>query len=42
MEDKSDRILKRYYRKHNIALSKLLHKLNMVVPDWLEEDLRYP
>ena len=29
-----------YYRKPNLALSKLLTKLGQTIPSWLEEDLR--
>ena len=40
MDDKSAAFLHSYYRKPNLALSKLLSKLGQAIPSWLEEDLR--
>ena len=31
--------LRKFYRKHNIALSKFLHKHQYRIPDWLEKEL---
>lgn len=39
MEADAEQTLHNFYRKHNIALSKLLGKMGQPVPDWLEEEL---
>ena len=39
MDSQSDNFLRNYYRKPNIALSKLLGKLAQPIPEWLEEEL---
>ena len=39
MDGQSAEYLNIIYRKHNIALSKLLTRLNVHVPEWLEEKL---
>jgi len=39
MDAKSQALLKSFYRKPNIALSKLLLKLGKDVPNWLQEQL---
>ena len=39
MELSAETLLHNFYRKHNIALSKLLGKMSQAVPDWLEEEL---
>ncbi|XP_049794710.1 bifunctional heparan sulfate N-deacetylase/N-sulfotransferase [Schistocerca nitens] len=40
MEEKSYKLLQRYYLSHNTALVKLLKKLGMrTIPQWLKEDL---
>lgn len=39
MDAKSEALLKSFYHKPNIALSKLLLKLGQDVPDWLQEQL---
>jgi hypothetical protein len=39
MDSKSESVLRTYYRKPNIALSKLLIRLGLQVPGWLEEEL---
>lgn len=40
MDEKSEDYLHQFYRKHNIALSHLLDKLNVPRPSWLEEELK--
>ncbi|CAI9723640.1 heparan sulfate N-deacetylase N-sulfotransferase [Octopus vulgaris] len=42
MEESAYRFLKMFFRRHNVALSKLLMKLNQAtpVPAWLKEDLQ--
>ncbi|KAL5018439.1 hypothetical protein ScPMuIL_004161 [Solemya velum] len=40
MEPASDEYLRQYYKQDNIALSKLLLRLNHRVPQWLQEELR--
>ncbi|KAK6170363.1 hypothetical protein SNE40_018773 [Patella caerulea] len=40
MSKEEQLFLKQYYQRHNVALSKLLDKLNTEVPAWLEEELR--
>lgn len=32
--------LSRYYREHNVELSKLLHRLGQPLPSWLREELQ--
>lgn len=32
--------LSRYYREHNVELSKLLHRLGLPLPSWLREELQ--
>jgi len=39
MDAKSEALLKSFYRKPNVALSKLLLKLGQDVPNWLQEQL---
>ncbi|KAJ1528835.1 hypothetical protein ONE63_007209 [Megalurothrips usitatus] len=40
MEERSYKLLQRYYLSHNTALAKLLKRLgNHVIPQWLKEDL---
>lgn len=39
MDAASEKYLRTYYRKHNIALSKLLHKLSVPEPVWLRDEL---
>ena len=39
MEAKEETYLRNFYRKDNIALSKLLTKLGRSTPDWLQEEL---
>ncbi|CAM6031495.1 unnamed protein product, partial [Sphagnum compactum] len=39
MDSRSEAVLKSFYRKPNIALSKLLLKLGLEVPGWLEQEL---
>ncbi|KAL4239231.1 Bifunctional heparan sulfate N-deacetylase/N-sulfotransferase 1 [Mactra antiquata] len=39
MDPKSEEYLSQFYRKHNIALSHLLDKINVRLPNWLEEEL---
>lgn len=40
MEEAAQKYLKMFFRRHNVALSKLLMKLNQPAPTWLKEDLR--
>lgn len=40
MDDESESVLRSFFRKPNISLSKLLLKLGLEVPSWLEEELR--
>ncbi len=40
MEVRAEHFLKNYFRKYNVALSKMLSRLGQSVPDWLEEELR--
>jgi len=39
MDANSEALLKSFYRKPNIALSKLLLKLGQEVPSWLQQQL---
>jgi len=39
MDSGSENLLKSFYRKPNIALSKLLLKLGRDVPGWLQDEL---
>jgi hypothetical protein len=39
MEPKEEEFLRKFYRKDNIALSKLLQRLGRSVPSWLEGEL---
>lgn len=39
MDEKSEKFLRTYYMSHNVALSKLLTKLHVTPPHWLEEEL---
>ena len=39
MDAESEGFLRSYYRKHNIALSKLLRKLSVQEPSWLRDEL---
>lgn len=32
--------LSKYYREHNVELSKLLHRLGLPLPSWLREELQ--
>jgi len=41
MDLEAKELLRKFYRKANIALSKLLVRLEQPVPDWLEEELGY-
>ncbi|XP_013416453.1 bifunctional heparan sulfate N-deacetylase/N-sulfotransferase isoform X1 [Lingula anatina] len=40
MDSESEKFLQQYYKRHNVALSKMLHRLGLETPSWLEEDLR--
>ncbi|KAK6290865.1 hypothetical protein J4Q44_G00387350 [Coregonus suidteri] len=40
MEPEARSYLSRYYREHNIDLSKLLHRLGQPLPSWLREELQ--
>ena len=40
MDPKAELFLHSYYRKPNLALSKLLQRLGQPVPEWLEKELR--
>src|SRR6218665_1682111 len=39
MDTRSEALLKSFYHKPNVALSKLLGRLGQPVPDWLTEEL---
>ena len=39
MDAQSEALLRTFYRKPNVALSKLLLKLEQTVPEWLEKEL---
>ncbi|TKS68187.1 Bifunctional heparan sulfate N-deacetylase/N-sulfotransferase 3 [Collichthys lucidus] len=40
MEPEAHAYLSRYYREHNVELSKLLHRLGQPLPSWLREELQ--
>lgn len=40
MESEAHAYLSRYYREHNVELSKLLHRLGQPLPSWLREELQ--
>ncbi|MBN3317754.1 NDST4 sulfotransferase, partial [Atractosteus spatula] len=40
MDSESRAFLSRYYKDHNIELSKLLHRLGQPLPSWLREELQ--
>jgi heparan sulfate N-deacetylase/N-sulfotransferase NDST2 len=40
MELRAEHFLRSYFRKYNVALSKLLGRVGQTIPDWLEEELR--
>ncbi|XP_028660825.2 bifunctional heparan sulfate N-deacetylase/N-sulfotransferase 4 [Erpetoichthys calabaricus] len=40
MDAESREFLSRYYKDHNIELSKLLHRLGQPLPSWLREELQ--
>ncbi|XP_038130571.1 bifunctional heparan sulfate N-deacetylase/N-sulfotransferase 4 isoform X1 [Cyprinodon tularosa] len=40
MEPEARAYLSRYYREHNVELSKLLHRLGQPLPSWLREELQ--
>ncbi|KAM6939685.1 bifunctional heparan sulfate N-deacetylase/N-sulfotransferase 4 isoform 3-T4 [Xenentodon cancila] len=40
MEPEARAYLSRYYRDHNVELSKLLHRLGQPLPSWLREELQ--
>lgn len=40
MELKAEQYLQAYYKRYNVALSKLLTRLSQDVPGWLQEELR--
>ncbi|KAK3711017.1 hypothetical protein RRG08_009606 [Elysia crispata] len=40
MDKASERHLRRYYKKHNTNLSKLLASFNSEVPEWLKQELK--
>ncbi|TNN23735.1 Bifunctional heparan sulfate N-deacetylase/N-sulfotransferase 4 [Liparis tanakae] len=40
MEPEAHAYLSRYYRDHNVDLSKLLHRLGQPLPSWLREELQ--
>ncbi|KAK7929652.1 hypothetical protein WMY93_006047 [Mugilogobius chulae] len=40
MEAEARVYLSRYYREHNVELSKLLHRLGQPLPSWLREELQ--
>ena len=39
MNETTIAFLQQFYRKHNVALSKLLNKHKYRIPDWLEKEL---
>ncbi|XP_064601762.1 bifunctional heparan sulfate N-deacetylase/N-sulfotransferase-like isoform X2 [Liolophura sinensis] len=39
MDGRAETFLQRFYRRHNVVLSKLLSHLNQPIPQWLREDL---
>ncbi|KAK2546010.1 bifunctional heparan sulfate N-deacetylase/N-sulfotransferase 4 [Columba livia] len=40
MDQESRAFLSRYYRDHNVELSKLLHRLGQPLPSWLRQELQ--
>ncbi|MED6275229.1 Bifunctional heparan sulfate N-deacetylase/N-sulfotransferase 4, partial [Characodon lateralis] len=40
MDPEARAYLSRYYREHNVELSKLLHRLGQPLPSWLREELQ--
>jgi len=40
MNPKAEQYLQAYYKRYNIALSKLLSRLGQAVPGWLQDELR--
>lgn len=40
IDEQSDEYLKQFYNKHNVALSKLLDRINLEKPEWLTEALK--
>ncbi|XP_077965140.1 bifunctional heparan sulfate N-deacetylase/N-sulfotransferase 4 isoform X3 [Gasterosteus aculeatus] len=40
MEPEAHAYLSRYYREHNVELSRLLHRLGQPLPSWLREELQ--
>ncbi|XP_061840375.1 bifunctional heparan sulfate N-deacetylase/N-sulfotransferase 4 isoform X1 [Nerophis lumbriciformis] len=40
MEPEARAFLSRFYREHNVELSKLLHRLGQPLPSWLREELQ--
>ncbi|XP_060946926.1 bifunctional heparan sulfate N-deacetylase/N-sulfotransferase 4 isoform X1 [Limanda limanda] len=40
MDPEAHAFLSRYYREHNVELSKLLHRLGQPLPSWLREELQ--
>ncbi|XP_017264253.1 bifunctional heparan sulfate N-deacetylase/N-sulfotransferase 4 [Kryptolebias marmoratus] len=40
MEPEARAYLSKYYREHNVELSKLLHRLGQPLPSWLREELQ--
>ena len=39
MDTRAETYLHQYYKKHNMALDKLLDRLNVARPEWLDEEL---